>query len=136
MKHIIASAILVAGTALGLAAHASAQGEEVVVKVPFDFVVGSQALPSGDYRIEPTGEFLHFTNTQRHVSVFTSSFRGDPTIDGSAKLEFDSISGQHFLRKIESPSNRTTMDFPVSKAERNAQELRASHDGNSVTRGR
>lgn len=136
MKHLIASAILVVGTTMGLATHASAQDNQIAVKVPFDFMVGSQALPSGTYRIEPRGEFLLFSNIDRQASTFTITYHGDPTLDGTSKLDFDVVSGQHFLRKIESPSNRTAMDFPVSKAERNAAELRASHDGNAVTRGR
>lgn len=136
MKHIIASAILVVGATIGLATHASAQDSQIAVKVPFDFMVGGQALPSGTYRIQPAGEFLQFSNLDRKASVFTITYHGDPTLDGTSSLKFDVVAGQHFLRQIESPSSRTAMDFPVSKAERNATELRASHDGNAVTRGR
>jgi hypothetical protein len=136
MKHIIASAILIVGTTIGLATRASAQEDEIVVKVPFDFMVGSQTLPQGSYRITSHGEFLLFSNTERKTATFASSYHGDPTIDGSSRLKFDVVSGQHYLRAIESPSQKDAMDFPVSKAERSATELRASHDGNAVTRGR
>lgn len=137
MKHIIVSAILVVGAAIGLAAHASAQADEVVkTKVPFDFMVGSHSLPAGSYRIESDGEFLNFSNIDRKVSVFTTSYHGNPSLDGTSRLKFDVVSGQHFLREIETPSTKTTMDFPVSRAERSATELLALHDGNAVTRGR
>ena len=136
MKHILASAILIVAAGLGLTTYASAQTEQIVTKIPFDFVVAGQALPAGSYRIEPTGEFLLFTNIDRHVTAYTTSYHGDPTLNGTSQLKFDLVSGKHFLRKIETPSTRTTMDFPVSRAERNAVELRASHDATAVTRGR
>ncbi len=136
MKHIIASAILIVGTTIGVVTHASAQESEVVVKVPFSFVVAGSTLPAGNYRIEPRGDFLLFSNRDRNASAFTTAFQGDPTLDGTSQLKFDVVSGEHFLRKIESPSSKTSMEFPVSKTERNAKELRASRDAIAVTRGR
>lgn len=137
MKHIIASAILVFGAAIGLAAHASAQENDLVrTNVPFDFMVGSHTLPSGSYRIESNGEFIEFSNVDRKVAVFTTSYHGTPSLDGTSRLKFDVVSGHHYLREIETPSAKTTMDFPVSRAEHSATELLASHDANAVTRGR
>jgi hypothetical protein len=135
MKQIIALAILV-GTSLGMVAQASAQEAVVDVKIPFDFTVNNEALPAGEYQIAASGGFLQFTNKAAKVSVFANAIQGDTSTDGKDLLTFDVADGQHFLRKISSESATTSADFPRSKLERRAQELRASHESVVATMGR
>jgi hypothetical protein len=138
MKRIIAFAILV-GTSLGMAGRASAQEASLDAKIPFDFTINSQTLPSGEYRIVARGDFLLISNREANASVFANAYHGDTSTDGRDVLTFDVVDGQHFLRKITSESAETSADFPRSKLEKQAQELRASTQSTEsivATRGR
>lgn len=136
MKRIIASAILVVGAALGMATRASAQEDVVHANVPFAFAVGSQTLPAGEYRIEPRGDFLLIENRNSKASMFANALHGDTSTNGKDVLTFDVVDGQYFLRKIASESEKTSAEFPRSKLEKKAQELRASHETITATMGR
>jgi hypothetical protein len=136
MKRIIVSVILVFGATVGLATRASAQEDVVCAKVPFSFEVGGQVLPSGVYRIEPRGDFLLFENKEGNTGVFANAYHGETSTNGKDTLTFDVVDGQYFLRKIVSETADTSADFPRSKLEKKAQELRASHQTIAATMGR
>jgi hypothetical protein len=137
MKRIIALAIFIVGVTLAMTNRASAQTSSVTVVVPFDFAVGDHILPKGTYKIEPAGDFLLF-NSKEHSSdsMYANAWHGDASIDGRSVLSFDVVDGKHFLRKIVSPASVDCADFPVSKLEKNAEELYASRQTASLNRGR
>jgi hypothetical protein len=137
MKRIIALAIFIVGISLTMTNRISAQTATVNVKVPFDFAVGDRVLPKGTYRIQPDGDFLLF-NCKEHSaeSIYANAEHGDASIDGRSVLSFDVVDGKHFLRKIASTSSTASAEFPVSKLERNAEELYASRQTSALNRGR
>src|SRR5580698_8113087 len=54
------------------ATHAPVEDHRVAVSVPFNFVVGEQILPSGNYVItsrRKTPEFVCFGNRQKNVNI-------------------------------------------------------------------
>ena len=123
MKRIITAAILMSGLALGNSNRATAQEPAVRVDVPFDFAVGSHVLPAGTYRIAAHGDSLVFDNREKKAELFALANRGDLAADGQSKLTFDHVHGQYFLRKIESTSAKTSVEFPASKLEKKSQEI-------------
>src|ERR1700740_803806 len=136
MKRIITSAVFILAISLGMTTRISAQTATVDVKVPFDFAVGDRVLPKGTYKIQPDGDFLLFNSKEdSSASIFANATHGDASIDGRSVLSFDVVDGKHFLRKIASTSSTTSADFPVSKLEKNAEELRASRQTNALNRG-
>ena len=137
MKRIITLAIFIVGVTLATTSRASAQTAQVEVKVPFDFAVGDRILPQGTYKIEPNGDFLLFVSKEHsEASIYANASHGDTSIDGRSLLSFDVVDGKHFLRKIASTDSLTSADFPVSKIEKNAEELYASRQTASLNRGR
>jgi hypothetical protein len=138
MKRIITLAIFIVGVSLAMTNRISAQNSSVTVQVPFDFAVGDHVLPKGTYKIQPDGDFLLFNSKEHSASsFFANAWHGDASIDGRSVLSFDVVDGQHFLRKIAATSSTTSADFPVSKLEKNATELYASHQtASSLNRGR
>ncbi len=126
MKRIITAAILLIGATFTISSHASAQEAAVKVDVPFEFTVGNHVLPAGNYRITAHGESLAFDNNDRKAFLFTVAARDDMATDGKSKLIFDSVHGQYFLRRIETASAETSVEFPVSKQEKHSQEIAES----------
>jgi hypothetical protein len=51
---------------------------------------------------------------------------------GRGKLTFDHVHGQYFLRRIESTSAFTSVEFPVSKLERKSSEIAEIRRGSIV----
>ena len=137
MKRIITLAIFIVGVTLAMTNRASAQVSQVVVNVPFDFAVGDRILPKGNYTIEPNGDFLLFISKEHsNASIYANASHGDTSIDGRSLLAFDVVDGKHFLRRISSPSSTDCADFPVSKLEKNTEELYASRQTATLNRGR
>jgi hypothetical protein len=136
MKRIIATAILIVAASLGLITRATAQEAVVYANVPFNFEVAGKVLPRGMYRIEPRGDFLLFENKEANVGVFANAYPGDPSTNGMDFLAFDVVDGQYFLREIVSETAVTSAEFPRSKVEKKAQELRASRETIAATMGR
>jgi hypothetical protein len=126
MKRIITAAILLSGAVFGIGGRASAQEAAVKVDVPFDFSVGSHALPAGSYRIAAHGDSLAFENHDKKAFLFTLAARDEMATDGQSKLIFDNVHGQYFLRRIETASAQTSVEFPVSKQEMHSQEVAQS----------
>jgi hypothetical protein len=126
MKRIITAAILLIGATCSISSRALAQEAAVKVDVPFDFTVGNHVLPAGSYRIVAHGESIAFDNHDKKAFLFTVACQSDLTTDGKSKLTFDDVHGQYFLRRIESTSVETSVEFPVSKQEKHSQELAES----------
>ncbi len=128
MKHLIAVATLVLGMSLGFTSHASAQEDIARVTVPFDFAVGNRVLPQGTYHIDSDGAFLAFNNPEKGASLFTFRSPGEASKDGKSMLVFDKLEGQYFLRKIVSPSEHKSVDFPISTLEEKTKESEGTRD--------
>ncbi|HEY2468865.1 MAG TPA: hypothetical protein VGI45_13630 [Terracidiphilus sp.] len=125
MKRTLVTVTLAALMGLGFVSHASAQANQIVVTVPFDFAVGSRTLPQGTYRIGRDGDFLAFRNAEQKTALFTSGLPGESSKDGTSKLIFDNLDGSYFLRKIVTLSQTSSVDFPQSGSESKARESRS-----------
>ena len=87
-----------------LAATVQAQSTPWIIKVriPFEFNVGDQTFPAGDYSLtQPLQHLLVLRDArgQTIASVFTGGI-DSPTPVASTKLKFDSFGGRHILAEV------------------------------------
>ena len=109
---IVAIALL---SGLGVAAKAEIR-DDIVVTVPFEFVVGGKTLPAGIYKVSSMSldKFspLLLTSRDNGTSVYVLPFEGESASPDKPQVSFQRVGDQHFLSTI-----RTTWDvyhFPAS----------------------
>ena len=115
---------LVSFVGLGITAKAQAV-DQVVVTIPFQFVVDGETLPAGTYHVSRVSDDrwggLILSSFKNRASVIVvpneveSSHEVRSTPDGKAHVSFETAGGEHFLSKIETADN--VFSIPVSRAE-------------------
>jgi hypothetical protein len=98
-----------------LAMSASAQDAgRVVVKVPFEFVVGTKTMPAGTYNIGRVSNDLDsglvVRSYDNSVVVLPMVSKGESA--EHAHLEFDRVGNKYFLSKVETPAGVYTIETP------------------------
>jgi hypothetical protein len=88
----------------------SQSGQVLKVKIPFDFNVGRQNFPAGDYTLKPsTAQHTMFLRNERGqvlTSIGTNYVEGKG-VPVSTKLVFNGYSGRYFLSQIWEQGNNT-----------------------------
>ena len=129
--------------ALCAGAQAQSAGGEMKVHVPFDFEVGRQTLPAGDYRIEIVGRL---TDT-KIISIKRIGGRGARLVlatpsdsrkaGGAAGLVFDRVGVRYFLSQVWAPSGPVGLKVHGSGTERTVEVAgNADHATVSLAAGR
>jgi hypothetical protein len=112
---------LVGFAGLGITAKAqqfSQVSDQVVVTIPFEFVVAGKTLPAGTYRVnrlsndKGAGLILRSFETRAGVIVHPIDVQSAPA--DKAQVSFETAGGEHFLSKIQTADNVFTI--PVSRA--------------------
>jgi hypothetical protein len=90
---------------LGLTGAVKAQAEEgVIAKMPFPFVVGSQALPAGTYTVRSLtldkSGVLIMTSKEHSTSILFLPHMNKRSATYKPELSFQQIGGQYFLSTI------------------------------------
>lgn len=102
--------------------------EKITAQVPFEFVVGSKVVPSGEWIVQPFGpdmKTLVIRNTAAAVSMFSSAALLDAkTAAGNYALVFHKYGNSYFLAGVKIAGTRTGYRLPESKGE---AELRAQN---------
>ena len=108
---------LVSFAGLGITAKAQVV-DQVVVTIPFQFVVAGKTLPAGTYRVNRVSadkwDGLIFSSFENRASAIVHPIEVESTPDGKAHVGFETAGGEHFLSKIETADNVFTI--PVSRA--------------------
>jgi hypothetical protein len=111
----IAAALLLCA---GAASDARADEERIVVKVPFDFLVGDTRLPAGTYVVQPSSQDLSviaIQNEDRRESAYAMTIPSNS--DESVKdpeLVFEKHEGGYVLSKIvETDGNERQLSIPA-----------------------
>jgi len=127
-KKLIAKVGMVLGAAvmfLGIPQSARAD-EEVVARVPFDFIVGGQRLPAGKYLVIQNRALVSIESTDRRHFVFVLM---NPMSTNEAwtapRLVFERIGEDHFLSQVvagpkegsESPLTPAQMERQIQRVE-------------------
>ncbi|MBI4891409.1 MAG: hypothetical protein HY821_12350 [Acidobacteria bacterium] len=117
--------------ALALAPPASAQGPTYVVRadIPFDFQVGQQKLPAGEYRIQPfnLGAIAVSSVLPRTQHATSTVFpAGGGKIAEETRLIFERYGDRYFLKQVWRAGTNTGAELPKTKDE-TAAIYRAGH---------
>jgi hypothetical protein len=113
--------VRILSTFFGLAALAiTAKGQAVdqlVVNIPYEFVVAGKTLPAGTYRVSPVSDnnkrVLAISSFENHATVMVlSSEIVDRTSSKQPAISFQQVGEQHLLSKIETAEHVFTI--PVS----------------------
>ena len=116
-------------TLLPMLAAAQIQSDtKIVVKVPFDFVIGSKIVPAGQLTVQPLAmekDVLTMRNRDAKLNIFANSSRIE-TKQPSATTGpvFHKYGNRYFLWKVNVEGSQTAYRLPESPAE---AELRAQN---------
>jgi hypothetical protein len=98
----------------------TAKGQEVdqlVVNIPFKFVIAGKTLPAGTYSVNRVSNQdereLVISSFENHAGVLVFSREVEQTHAGRSGVSFTQVGGQLLLNKIETAQHVFT--FPVSR---------------------
>jgi hypothetical protein len=98
---------------------------QVQVTVPFEFTVGDERLPAGDYslRRHPTtpGVLVLTDRDDSSSFMFSAHFSGRLATQGPARLVFDRYDDLYFLRQVWM-TGAQSYDLPKTRAERSIEK--------------
>lgn len=109
----------------GLAALAAAtraqEIDQLIVNVPYDFVVSGKTLPAGAYRVKRADDrdnrVLAITSLENHGGVLLLSSIVSSTNEEKPALGFEVIGDQHFLNRVETADHIFTIPVPANAAQ-------------------
>jgi len=109
---------LIGVAGLGVAAKGQAV-DQIVVNIPYEFVVDGKTLPPGTYRVNRLSdihpEVLILSSFDGRAGLMVRSTEVESTGADKPEVSFEQIDGQHFLSKIETADHVFTI--PVSRSE-------------------
>jgi hypothetical protein len=120
---------------LGLAALAAAtraqEVDQIIVNVPYEFVVAGKTLPAGAYRVNRANEIyntwsLVMTSLESRDRIFLLADEVSPTREDKPAVSFQHIGDQYFLSKIETADHIFNIPVPAK-----ATQVVAKHNQNS-----
>jgi len=121
VKRLFLRALLVLAGFAGLIIPAKAQADDqIVVKIPFEFVAAGTTLPAGEYRIsrlrdeKPRVLLLRSLDNPADIVALTTDTEDTP--HGKVQLDFTTLGDQHFLSRIESSSYAYIFSVPRTEA--------------------
>jgi hypothetical protein len=125
------AAILLFGLAsLGMVNRATAEDREARVTIPFDFTFGRMLLPAGTYTITSPNQISVVLNNGKQSAAALRSSVAEEDHSGADRLVFSKYGDRYFLRVILCSTSHLNLEFPASKAEKQAQLNRAGFDRN------
>ena len=129
---ILIALIGVAG--IGVAARGQS-ADQIVVTIPYAFVVAGTTLPAGTYRVGHLGDrvdkdALVLSSFENRASVIVLPTEVESSHTVKPQVSFEEVGGEHFLSKIETPDHSFTI--AVSRSEILEAAAR-SHGGASAS---
>ena len=125
----IAVVMLVVAAGLSTAQAQTSRSTELRANIPFEFSVGNQTMPAGEYTVQCTNpdssmKVLQVRSRDGHASALiqTNSVIGMTQED--AKLVFNRYDDQYFFAQAWLPADSLGMQVPKSRSEKQtAREL-------------
>ncbi len=112
---ILIALIGIAG--LGVATKGQAV-DQVVVKIPYEFVVAGKTLPAGTYRVDrlrnSVARALVLSSFENRASAIIIPTEVESSKADKALVAFEQVGQQLFLSKVETPNN--VFAIPVSRS--------------------
>jgi hypothetical protein len=117
-KHLVRLAIAFLGfSALAIAAKAQVP-DQLVINIPYEFVVAGKTLPPGTYRVNRVSDLneneLVLTSFENRAGALVISTEVEDARVYKPSFTFEEIGGQHFLTKIETADH--VFAIPLSKS--------------------
>jgi hypothetical protein len=112
--------VLLALTALLMAAATPAQETKVRASVPFNFVVGDRVYPAGEYSLNSATvnhAVIRIDNNQELASFVSSSACTGVTPSAKTKLIFRRMGDNYFLYQVWVEGSMSGREFPRSRTE-------------------
>jgi hypothetical protein len=105
--------------AVGLAKVAKGQSvDQIVVNIPYEFVVAGKTLPAGTYRVNHVpnsiGRLLVFSSFANRTSAIVLATDVENIPADKAQISLEQVEGQYFLSKIETTDH--AFNIPVSRS--------------------
>jgi hypothetical protein len=126
MKRFASIALLTLATVCA-AGRLQAQTREMRADIPFNFIVGSQQLQAGSYRLLPEGESIILIQNRDHATaVLTLRLCSTGESATGSSLVFNKYGDRYFLSEIHSTISALNQEIPRSKLEKRAQTEQAS----------
>jgi len=119
MKKKYASILLTLTCLLGLGVAAKAQIRgEIIVTLPFEFVVGGKTLPAGTYTLsrfsDDKFEGLILSSYENRTSVFVHPIEIESAHADKPSVSFERVREQHFLSRIQTAND--VYNIPLSRS--------------------
>jgi hypothetical protein len=136
MKKRYASILLALMCVLGMGVVARAQYRgEVVVTMPFEFVVSGKTLPAGEYRVSRVSDDksagIVLSSLENRTNVFVHPIEIESVRDDKPSVSFERVGEQHFLSRIQ-----TAYDvYNISVSRSAIMEAAARSHGNGSASG-
>jgi hypothetical protein len=117
MKQRYASILLTLASLIGLGISAAGLEErEVVVTVPYEFMVGGTTLPAGTYAVSRLSDNrfggLSISSYETRSGVFVLPNQFDSHLLDDSKVTFEQVGSMHFLRSIGTREGVYTFALP------------------------
>ena len=94
--------------------------DQLIVKIPYEFVVSGKTLPAGTYRVNRINDRdisqLSITSYENRTGVLVTSSLVEPSRDEKPALTFETVGDQHILSKIETADHIFTFSVPAKSA--------------------
>jgi hypothetical protein len=108
----------------GLAALAAAtraqEVDQLIVNVPYEFVVAGKTLPAGTYRVNRLNDSdlteLEITSVENRTGALLLSSEVRSTSEDKPALTFQHVGDQYFLSRIETAEHIFTIPVSAAKA--------------------
>jgi hypothetical protein len=114
------SALFCLGLLLTVSA-TQAQETNVKANIPFDFVVGHETLPAGEYRMVTHGSMNQFivirSSDSKAASLSLTYGCSTSSPSDRTKLVFHALAGRYFLSQIRMEGTTEGREFPMSDVE-------------------
>jgi len=101
MKKQLINLCVLAAAACAATVPGMAQSSLLLVKVPFDFTVGSTPMPAGDYAVrEDSTGVMFITSQELHKTIGVLTSADMPNQSYESALRFEKINGHYSLREV------------------------------------
>src|ERR1700692_101610 len=92
--------------------------DQILVNIPYEFVVAGKTLPAGTYRVNRLSDADHETlilsSFESRARVMVLSTSVESTQADKPEVSFEQVGGQHFLSKIETADHVFTIQVSRS----------------------
>ena len=109
--------VLVGFAGFAITAHGQTP-DQLVVKIPFEFVAAGKTLPAGEYQIRRLSHdsgFLLLSNYEDRANAIVLPVESEESHRSKPQLSFETANDQHFLSQID--TQYRVYNLPVPRAE-------------------